>query len=385
MVFVTFLYIPTMEQPGRSLVNQLFSFLLLVFLTACNGESGRQEQQAVEPQEVRQDRSQQANKDAAEVSRMPEFTTSDNYASFGDEGIAQWEEQIPEIEEVYIRSSADGKEEPALFYASGSEHEKPLLVILHSWSSGYEQVIGIPYAQWAREHDWVFIHPNFRGVFDNPNATGSDLALRDVIDAVEYAKENARVDASRIYLAGFSGGGMTVLSLAARHPEIWAGAVAWGPVVDLIDWYEYNRQLPERQYDEQIAASCGGAPENGSEAEDDCRHRSPVTHLRQGLEVPVYLAHGIEDDLVLPSHSIRAFNQLAREEDRIPEEHIDYILAENSLPAALRGTAEEAYFSEEEPEVLFVRESNNARIVLFNGGHDMVYNPGLLWLSEQQR
>lgn len=380
-----------MERLKKSLVAQLFCSFLTLLLISCNSDSRQQqEQEANRFQETGRNQSvnydQQANTgELPEVNRMPQFTTSDDHASFGDEGIAQWEREVPEIEEVSIRSSADGKQEPALFYASGSEEEKPLLVVLHSWSSGYEQVIDIPYAQWAKEHDWVFIHPNYRGVFDKPEATGSELAIQDVMDAVAYAKENAKVDASRVYLVGFSGGGMAVLSLAARHPDIWAGVVAWGSVVDLLDWYEYNRQMPDRYYDEHIEASCGGVPEKGSEAADDCRQRSPVAHLSQSLDVPVYLGHGIEDELVPPSHSIRAFNLMAREEDRVSEDRIDYIVAESRLPASLRGSSEDSYFSGEEPEVLFIRESDNARLVLFDGGHNMVYNPGLLWLSEQQR
>ena len=43
------------------------------------------------------------------------------------------------------------------------------------------------------------------------------------------------------------------------------------------------------------------------------------------------------------------------------------------------------YFREADPKVVFVRQSNNARLVLFEGVHDMVYNPGLLWMQEQQR
>ena len=30
-------------------------------------------------------------------------------------------------------------------------------------------------------------------------------------------------------------------------------------------------------------------------------------------------------------------------------------------------------------------QSNNVRLVLFEGVHDMVYNPGLLWMQEQER
>ena len=101
--------------------------------------------------------------------------------------------------------------------------------------------------------------------------------------------------------------------------------------------------------------------------------------------MPIFLAHGILDQLVQPDHSINAFNMLAKPEDRITPEQIKYILKNRALPEELKGAHESSYFREADPKVVFVRESNNARLVLFEGVHDMVYNPGLLWMQEQQQ
>ncbi|MCZ7685347.1 MAG: hypothetical protein M5U28_43830 [Sandaracinaceae bacterium] len=65
-------------------------------------------------------------------------------------------------------SSLDGAPQRAAFYDSGSEREKPLLVVLHSWSATYLQNIAIPYARFAIENDWVFVHPDFRGEIGGP-------------------------------------------------------------------------------------------------------------------------------------------------------------------------------------------------------------------------
>lgn len=76
---------------------------------------------------------------------------------------------------------------------------------------------------------------------------------------------------------------------------------------------------------------------------------------------------------------------LAKPKDRLTPSQIKYILKHKALPADLPGASDSTYFRKVDPKVFFVRESNNARLVLFEGVHDMVYNAGLQWLAEQQR
>jgi alpha-beta hydrolase superfamily lysophospholipase len=205
------------------------------------------------------------------------------------------------------------------------------------------------------------------------------------MDAVAYAKKHAHVDTSRIYLVGSSGGAMTALVAAGRHPETWAGIMAWVPVFDIAAWYKWNSYFPIRKYNAQIEATLGGNPLTDEKAAAEARHRSPITYIENAKEVPIFLAHGILDQLVQPDHSIKAFNMLARPKDRITPWQIKYILKHQALPADLPGASDSTYFRQVDPKVVFVRESNNVRLVLFEGVHDMVYNPGLLWLQDQQR
>lgn len=332
-----------------------------------------------------------ANKNEAQSQKRPEpppvesFTTSRKYTSFGAESYAAWQAQVPDVKNIGIPSSLDGHVDSVLFYTSDSQKPKPLLVVLHSWSSEYLQQASIPYALWAIEKDWIFISPNYRGIFDHPEAMASDLAIQDILDAVDYAKQHAHVDTTRIYVVGSSGGAMTALVLAGRHPEIWAGVMAWVPVFDIAAWYKWNSYFPIRKYNKQIEATLGGNPLTDEKAAAEARYRSPVTYITQAKDVPIFLAHGILDQLVQPDHSIRAFNMLAKPEDRITPWQIKHILKHKALPADLPGAADSAYFRKVDPKVFFVRESNKARLVLFEGVHDMVYNAGLKWLAEQQR
>ncbi|HSL59837.1 MAG TPA: hypothetical protein VK866_18455, partial [Acidimicrobiales bacterium] len=125
-------------------------------------------------------------------SRVWPATTQSFYPT---SGLARWVQSVPGIADVRIRSTADGTSQPSLWLAPNEPGPRPLLVVLHSWSAGYTQHLSIPYAQWARTHGWAMIHPDFRGRLDGADSTGSDLAVQDVIDAIDFAQAHADIDA----------------------------------------------------------------------------------------------------------------------------------------------------------------------------------------------
>src|SRR5688572_27143461 len=236
--------------------------------------------------------------------KVLEHTTVSAYEkSHADRDLEACRRRVPQTKVVQIPSSIDGNRQRAIFYDSGSPRPRPLLVVLHSWSANYQQNLDIPFAEFAIANDWVFLHPNFRGPNARPQATASDLAVQDVVDAVEFARKRAAVDPARVYLAGYSGGAMKALVLAGRRPELWAGVAAWGAIYDIPDWFRHNRGINPR-YRREIAASCGGAPRPGSAAEAECRERSPMTYLERAAgRVPVLIAHGVKDETVPIRHA----------------------------------------------------------------------------------
>ncbi|MDQ4138948.1 MAG: prolyl oligopeptidase family serine peptidase, partial [Bacteroidota bacterium] len=184
---------------------------------------------------------------------------------------------------------------------------------------------------------------------------------------------------------GASGGGMGSLLAASHHPEIWAGVAAWVPVVDIYDWFKYNAKFPSRKYRQQIIAAAGGDPTKNKQAEEETKKRSPITQLNQRIDIPIYIAHGIKDILVPPDHALRAYNLLADEKDRLTDKQINYIVKNKAVPKDLKSSDVESYFGSADPKVHLVKKSANVTLVLFEGVHDMVYNPTLLWLNEQQK
>jgi predicted esterase len=374
-------------------------FLIVIFISACsNNQQTEQKTEESTPAQNSMPANDSAVADSASakteeptpaekpaVSRMTEYTTSRKYVSFSAQDLNAWKKAIPEIKDIKVTSSKDGKPGPALYFNSGSKKKKPLLVVLHSWSDEYLQQASIPFCLWAKKYDWVFIQPNYRGIFQTPEAMGSELAIQDIVDAVNYAKKNANVDASRVYLTGASGGGMGSLLAVSHHPEIWAGVAAWVPVVDIFDWFKYNAKFPSRKYRQQIIAAAGGDPTKSKKAEAETKERSPISHLNQAIKVPILIAHGIKDILVPPDHSLRAYNLLADEKDRLTDEQINYILKNKAVPQNLKSSSTDTYFGAADPKVHLVKKSANVTLVLFEGVHDLVYNPTLLWLNEQQK
>lgn len=306
----------------------------------------------------------------------------------GIDSIPGWPRDVRRVE---IRSSYDSTVQPALFRAPEQlEKPAPLLVVLHTWSGDYFQQSGLPYLEQARGRGWVFIHPDFRGPNNNPQATGSQAAISDILDAVAYAKSNSPVDTSRIYLVGTSGGGHMALLTAGSRPQLWAGVSAWVPITDLARWYEESLQR-QLKYAAEIAASCGGPPEQSEEIRSRYEQRSPVSVLAGAAGVAVEICAGIHDGhtgSVPVGHTLHAFNVLASAnghgEKRLADRQIEWFEKEESVPAELAAEREDDP-DYGEKAVLFRRTAGPVRVTIFAGGHEGIALAAVNWLARQRK
>ena len=289
------------------------------------------------------------------------------------------------VKEIKYRSSADDTEQPALWYAPETKKPAPLLVALHTWSGGYTQGWGGAYAKWCIKKNWILIYPNFRGPNKRPEATGSELVVKDIVSAVEYAKQHANVDEKRIYLVGASGGGYTSLLMAGRAPEIWAGVSAWVPISDLKAWHAECKKA-NRGYYRNVEASCGGPPGASPDVDREYKSRSPVTWLHKAKDVPLDINAGIHDGhtgSVPISHSLIAFNVVAAKPDRISDEDIKHFVEKEAVPPALQAPIADRTYGRSKP--LFRRTSGKARVTIFEGGHTILAKAALPWLENQRK
>ncbi|UAW97413.1 alpha/beta fold hydrolase [Halopseudomonas nanhaiensis] len=329
--------------------------------------------------------------DSAALQHPSDYLRVTNYpGGFVGADRESWREAVEEVEDIEIPSSADGAHQKALFYDSGSDRDKPLLLVLHSWSTGYLQNIDIPLAEFARANDWVFMHPDFRGAnTGDPDTTASEMVLSDMHDALQYARDNANVDPSRIYLLGYSGGAMNALHLARMNPDVFAGTAIWVPVYDLVDWYEWNASRGEK-YAGEIEGACGGNPLENDTARQECRKRSPSTYMSEVAgKLPILIAHGIDDETVPPDYALRAFNDLAKQGEGVDAAAYEQLRSTREVPDALRSRhvndGDLVGFESAEADVLLHMKSGPVELVLFEGEHDMLYRPGLEWLARQRR
>tara|TARA_Y100001934_G_C12372597_1_gene787311 strand:+ start:124 stop:1053 length:930 start_codon:yes stop_codon:yes gene_type:complete len=293
---------------------------------------------------------------------------------------------LGQVREVSIKSSLDGSKQPAYFFAPETAKPVPLIVILHSWSADYRQKLHQPIQDHCAKKGWAYIHPNFRGPNRNPQATGSDLAVQDVLDAVAYASKHAKVDEKRILLVGTSGGGYMSLLMAGRAPEVWAGVSAWVPISDLTAWHRETKARNMKYY-RDIEKSCGGAPGKSKEVDLQYKRRSPLTHLPEAkgvvnLDINAGILDGHKGSVPV-NHSLLAFNVVADKADQLTPRQIEEIVRTAKIPESLEKPIEDPGYGKKKP--LFRRISGKARVTLFDGGHELVSSAALDWLAQQSK
>ena len=305
-----------------------------------------------------------------------------------EDSLAGWPK---EVKRVMIRSSVDSTLQACLLWApEDNSGAVPLVVDLHTWSGNYTQDSGVEYFRLARERGWAYIHPNFRGANGKPESTGSEIASEDIVDAVNYMKDNNKINSNKIYLVGASGGGHMSILTAARHPEIWAAVSSWVPITHLALWHGECFARGHMNYAYQMERALGGPPvESGAEVDAQYTLRSPLPIMKNLKGVAVEISAGIHDghgDNSVPvSHTLLGFNVLAdvngEPGQRVTPEEIDYIVNNAKLPPSLKDeTVRDPAFGSK--KVLLRRNAGPAMLTLFEGGHEGIPAAAFDWFDK---
>jgi Dipeptidyl aminopeptidases/acylaminoacyl-peptidases len=295
------------------------------------------------------------------------------------------------LNEGHFVSSSDGTSQPFRYYVpeSDSPQRRPLLVFLHSWSADYRQYKG-DWIQAADSRNWIFLQPNFRGANNSPMAGGSIVAQQDVLDCIDWAIKNLKVDLRRIYLAGASGGGHMAMLLAGRHPHRFSAVSAWVGISDLKEWYKFqSRGGKESRYAQSISAICGGPPGTSPEVDAEYEQRSPINWISQLGDLPIDLAAGVYDGTsqgsVPITHTLNAFNAIAhvRNQPLVTESEITQLVQQGRLSSpSPEDIQPDPSF---EREIRLRRHAGNARLTIFDGGHEAFPEAACTWLEGHQR
>ena len=265
--------------------------------------------------------------------------------------------------EIKYQSSADQSEQLAMFYAPLSKEPAPLMVALHTWSGNYKQKYHKAIEQWCIKHGWAYIHPDFRGPNNRPEATGSKLVVADIVSAVEYAKKSTQIDHSAIYLVGTSGD--TEHIILRYGPRFLPGCQfrTWRPGT--------HRESMSKHWNSHAAEP---------PVDTEYAKRSPITFLSNAKGNTLHLHAGIKEKIVPISHSLLAFNELAAAKDRIPKEDITYFVKKRKVPPNLQAAPPDPSYGKNQP--LFTRKSGNATVTIFDGGHHLVATAATAWIEQ---
>lgn len=288
------------------------------------------------------------------------------------------------IQDILYPCKFDHTMQPAKFFRAAGTEPRPLVVCLHTWSGDHTQKSFERYAALAEIKNWHMIFPKFRGPNWTPDGCGSELVVSDLEDAVTYVKDTVPVDSAQVYLTGGSGGGHCTLLMAGRRPDLWTAVSAWCPISDIALWHGQSRER-KNAYADHIESACGGNPEDSQEALKEARKRSPLTWLPNAVGyLPVDIGTGIHDGhrgSVPVGQAIRAYNILAAPEDRISEEDIAFIEANEKIPAHLAAEKGDPAYGEH--TVYLRKQSRLVRLTIFEGGHDMLLETSYEWLGRQ--
>ena len=299
-------------------------------------------------------------------------------------------DELPKQSLATTVSELDGEKQPILYWApeSASKEATPLFVFLHSWSADYTQ----DNSKWMVEcvrRNWIWIHPNFRGINQTPKACGSKFARQDILDAIRFAREKWNVDNSRVYIAGVSGGGHMSLLMAGHHPEQFSAVSAWVGPMDLIEWHRFHTVdgKPDK-YAQMIERSLGGPPGSSKEIDAEYRDRSPVFNLSRTGDLPISILAGVQDGhtgSVPVSHSLIAFNEIARAQGatQVSDEEIQSLVKDRQLQNPLPSdTVEDPILGR---KIHLQRSSRSAVVTIFEGGHESIPESAFSWLATQHR
>lgn len=295
------------------------------------------------------------------------------------------EQSSPVLDEVTIASSEDDELQPCLCFAPKLGGTAPLLVMLHQWSQGY-RMTDTTWAEAAHARGWAYMQPDFRGPNRRPEACGSPLAQRDILDAADWSIANLGADPARIYLAGVSGGGHMTLLMAGTHPERFAAASAWVGISDVAVWHrEHVVDGVADKYAKNIVACAGGEPGSSAAVDRSLFERSPINFLANARNLPLDIAAGVQDGhtgSVRIHHSLDAFNVVAITNGDAPitSMEIDQLQRERRLTKPTpQDVAPDPDFAGR--AIYLRRTSGKARVTIFEGGHEGIADAACRFLS----
>src|SRR5262249_35874144 len=185
----------------------------------------------------------------------------------------------------------------------------PALVWLHGGSPGSSSMTNQcdRRIQYFVDQGFVVLAPNYRG----STGFGDELArfrygddmMPDISAGVDYLKGLKSVDPAHIGVVGFSFGGYLALRSIVQEPELFAAAVDFYGLAELVTLYEESPALRPI-----LTQLLGGTPDQSPSA---YRAASPINFVDR-IKTPLLILHGTSDQSAPYSQSAQLAKALAR-------------------------------------------------------------------------
>ncbi len=209
--------------------------------------------------------------------------------------------------------TADGVLTYPVGYVPGRKY--PLVLVIHggpietsTWDfAGFEE--GAPLAQILAAKGYFVLRPNYRGS-DNSGDAFLQAIVGDVssgpgkdnLAGVDAVRKLGIVDESRIFVSGWSGGGLQT-SWLIGHAHFWRAAVS-GAAVN--DWYQ---QTLLADINEPFGEAFFGALPYTPEARAKYRAESPITYV-DDIRTPTLILSDTRDPRVPVSQAYTFYHAL---------------------------------------------------------------------------
>ncbi len=282
-----------------------------------------------------------------------------------------------------FRSSIDGSiQEAFLIVPNDPKPESIHLVVnLHSWSADLNQRSDLETLVFDK--NWYYLFPNFRGSNQQPEACGSNLAQQDILDALDNTLREYSLDPHRVFLSGTSGGGHMAMLMAGLYPGRWLAVCSWVGISDLSSWH---RKHKGSRYGDMIEKCCGGPPGKTSAVDKQYKDRSPINFIASANNLPIAIFAGIHDGhrgSVPIRHSLNAFNQICiRNGDPVISEKEIQELSSRNGRLKKPQSMDEGYDAAIQRDFYLQRNSRNARVLIFEGGHEEIASGTIHWFEK---
>jgi dipeptidyl aminopeptidase/acylaminoacyl peptidase len=231
----------------------------------------------------------------------------------GPETLAAWPlegvdaEDIPPVEPVEV-PTPDGATTHALVFAprlhgvTGPDDELPPVVVhVHGGPNGWSTPVATHEAVFWTSRGFAFAMVNYRGSFGYGQRYREALLGHwgelDLIDTMAVARglaDQGLVDGDRMAVRGGSAGGYTTLLVLTEPGHPFACGTSLFGVADLAALAAETHKFESRYLDGVV----GPLPE----AADVYEERSPINRT-DGLEKPLLVLQGLEDEVVPPSQA----------------------------------------------------------------------------------